>query len=454
MTTKHSQHDKATSRRSFLGTTGAAVAGTARSSISVATHAHAAGSDALKVGLVGSGGRGSGAAAQHLLNEGTELVAIADAYRHRLDDGLEQISVQAAKKGPGKVNVKDSDKHVGLEAYKNVIDSCDTVILATPPGFRPMMFEYAVEQGKNIFLEKPVATDAEGYRRVIAAARKADEKGLKVVCGLQRRYQDHYLQALEEVRNGAIGRITAAQCYWNSGGDWTRPRAAKTEFLGREPTEMEYQIHNWYYFTWICGDHICEQHIHNLDVINWFMGDKHPVKAQGMGGREIRKGLDTGEIFDHHFVEFQYEDGVYNNSQCRHQKGCANKVSETLIGTKGRLDIDNQGGALFFDPKGNLVKRLKKDDTRDPYEVEHAELIKAIRQDSPKNDAHYTADSTMTSILGRMATYSGKEISWDEAVASEVSLFPEKLAWDADPRLMPGADGLYPTPIPGVTKVV
>lgn len=457
MKKEESQEAKKTSnttRRRFIGTTTAAAAGTALSSISVATHAHAAGNDSLKVGVIGCGGRGRGATAQHLLNEGTELVAMADAYRHQLDDGLEAITKTVSKnERPGRINVSEDNKHVGLDAYRNVIDSSDTVILATPPGFRPMMFEYAVEQGKNIFMEKPVATDAEGYRRVIAAAKKADEKGLKVVCGLQRRYQDHYIQAYEEVQNGAIGQITGAQCYWNSAGVWTRPRAALAEILGREPTEMEYQIYNWYYFTWICGDHICEQHIHNIDVINWFVGS-HPVKAQGMGGRQVRTGPDTGEIFDHHYVEFQHENGVFNNSQCRHQKNCFNGVAEILVGTKGRLELSNQAGALFLDRKGEVTKRIKKDTVRDPYEVEHAELVKHIRQDKPVNDAYYTADSTMTAIFGRMATYSGKELTWDEAVASKVALLPDKIAWDATPKVLPDENGRYPHAIPGVTKVI
>ncbi len=442
-----------TSRRKFIGGGAAAAAGTALSSVSVATHAHAAGSDSLKVSLVGCGGRGRGASAQHLLNEGTELVAMADIYRHRIDEGYDIITKEVAKKGPGKVKVSEDNKLVGLDAYKEAIEKADTVILTTPPGFRPMMFEYAVEAGKNIFMEKPVATDAKGYRRVMAAAKQADKKGLKVVCGLQRRYQDHYIQAFEEVKSGKIGRITAAQSYWNSGGVWTRPRASMAEFLGREPTEMEYQLYNWYYFNWVCGDHICEQHIHNLDVINWFTGDKPPVKAQGMGGREVRTGPDTGEIFDHHYVEFQYENGVYNNSQCRHQPGCANKVAETLIGTKGRLELSNKGGGMFYDHKGNVTDRVRINDVRNPYEVEHAELVKHIRQNQPVNDAYYTAKSTMTAILGRYATYSGKEVTWEEAAKSQVDLFPDDLAWDADPKLMPDADGNYPVAIPGVSKI-
>jgi myo-inositol 2-dehydrogenase/D-chiro-inositol 1-dehydrogenase len=439
-----------TTRRQFLKTTGAATAATA---VSAATHAHAAGSDSFKVGLVGAGGRGSGAVVQNLMNEGTELVAVAEAYQDRLEGGLKNIA--KAHKGAGKINIPEDQKFIGLDAYKNAIDASDVCILTTPPGFRPMMFEYAIEQGKNVFMEKPVCTDAAGYRRVIAAAKKADEKGLKVVVGLQRRYADNYREAYQKVQDGVIGDVIAAQCYWNGGGVWTRPRAALAETLGREPTEMEYQIYNWYYFPWIGGDNIAEQHVHNLDVCNWFMDESHPAEAYGSGGRSVRHGPDSGYIFDHHNVEFKESDGRFMNSQCRHFPGSTNQVGEVIIGTNGRLEMSK---GLVFDNKGNVVDRIRADGSkggsRNPYEIEHAELYKAIRQDKPLNNAYYGADSSMTAVLGRMSTYSGKRLTWDEAINSQVDIFPETLAWDAEPRVLPGPDGNYPHAIPGTTKVV
>jgi myo-inositol 2-dehydrogenase/D-chiro-inositol 1-dehydrogenase len=438
-----------TTRRKFLRTTTAA---TAAATLSPATHAFAAGSDTLKVAVIGTGGRGSGAIVQNLKNEGTEFVAVAEAFKDRLDSGMEKIA--KAHNGPGKINVSDQNKFVGLDAYKEAIDKADVVILATPPGLRPMMFEEAIKQGKNVFMEKPVCTDAPGYRRVIAAAKEADAKNLKVVVGLQRRYQTSYIDAYNEVKNGTIGDLISARCYWNSGGVWTRPRGAVAEALGREPTEMEYQIYNWYYFTWLCGDHIAEQHIHNIDVINWFTSADpakggHPVKARGVGGRQIRTDKENGQIYDHHSVEFFYEDGLVNHSQCKHMPGWGS-VSESILGTKGRLEMDNKGGAMFYDHKGNLIKRIKNDTTRNPYDVEHAALYKAIRQDKPLNNAYYGADSSMTCVLGRMCTYSGKEITWDDAVAKGKQLVPDSLSsFDEDPPVMPDADGFYPVAQPG-----
>ncbi|MEM8952753.1 MAG: Gfo/Idh/MocA family oxidoreductase [Verrucomicrobiota bacterium] len=440
---KKSNYGAATSRRKFLHTTTAA---TTAAALSPATHAFAASGDTMKVAVIGAGGRGSGAIVQNLKNEGTEFVSVSEAFRDRLDSGMEKIA--NAHKGAGKINVSEQNKFVGLDAYKEAIDKADVVILATPPGLRPMMFEEAIKQGKHVFMEKPVCTDAPGYRKVIAAAKEADAKNLKVVVGLQRRYQDSYLQAHDEVENGAIGDLVAAQCYWNSGGVWTRPRAAVAQSLGREPTEMEYQLYNWYYFTWICGDHIAEQHIHNIDIVNWFKGD-HPVKARGVGGRQVRTDKENGQIYDHHSVEFFFEDGMVNNSQCKHMPGWG-RVAEKLIGTKGRVEMDNKGGAIFYDHKGNMVKRIKNDITRNPYDVEHAELYKHIRQDKPKNDAYYGADSSMTCVLGRMCTYSGKEITWDDAVEKGVQLVPDSLSsLDEDPPVMPDADGNYPVAKPG-----
>ncbi|RYD33252.1 MAG: Gfo/Idh/MocA family oxidoreductase [Verrucomicrobiaceae bacterium] len=425
-----------TSRRKFIG---AAAATAAAVNLPISACAQVAGSDELKLALIGCGGRGSGAADQALTSGGTRLVAMADAFSDRLEPALSTLQ---AKHG-SKVDVPDNRKFLGLEAYKEAVQQADVVLLTTPPGFRPMMFQAAVEAGKHIFMEKPVATDSPGIRTVFEYAKKAEEKNLKVVVGLQRRYQKSYIAAKEQVKQGLIGDIIAAQCYWNNAGIWLVDR--KPEW-----SEMYYQVKNWYHFTWVGGDHILEQHIHNIDVINWFMDDQHPVSAQGMGGRELRTDRKTGQIFDHHYVEFVYPNGVIMNSQCRHQPECWNAVKEIIIGSKGTLFIDDSGGAIIRDRAGKTIWRYRRQDQDgNPYQNEHDELYKAIRDNKPLNNAHYGATSTFTAMLGRYATYSGKQVNWDEALAWNNSELPEKLDFATPTRFGPDAEGLYPVPLPG-----
>ena len=432
-------------RRDFLKTTSAAIAGTSvLGGLSVERSAFAAGSDTLKLALIGCGGRGSGAADQALSTEGpVKLVAMADTFKDRLESSLSSL----AAKHKDKVDVLPERQFIGFEAYKQAIALADVVILATPPGFRPMQFEEAVRQGKNIFTEKPVATDAPGVRRFLTAAEESKKKNLKVVVGLQRHYDDGYLETIQRLHDGAIGDIVAMRAYWNGQTPWLKRRADLDQQYGRKLTEMEYQMRNWYYFTWICGDHIVEQHIHNLDVINW-VKQGHPVRAQGMGGCEVRKGLDYGEIFDHHAVEFEYQDGSRLFSFCRHIQGCWDSVSEHVIGTKGTCDV---GSHII---RGATPWRFRKHEVRDAYQKEHDALFDAIRNNKQLNNAEYGANSTMTAILGRMCTYSGKMIEWDDALNSNINLMPEKLAWDANPKVMPDENGLYKLPVPGRTVCV
>jgi predicted dehydrogenase len=420
-----------TNRRRILKTGAAAAA-----PLPIAGFAQAAGSDELKVATIGCGGRGRGATAQTLNVPGTKLVAVADAFRDRAESAVSSFRQQFADK----VDLPADRIYDGFEGYRAAIDAADVVILTTTPGFRPQHFEYAVEQGKHVFMEKPVATDAPGIRRVLAAAKKADEKGLKVVCGLQRRYEPKYIETLEQLKSGIVGDINFGQVYWNSGGVWVRPRAEGM-------TEMEYQMRNWYYFNWLCGDHIVEQHVHNIDVMNWFKGGP-PVKAQGMGGRQVRIGKEYGEIFDHHYVEFTYADGTVLNSQCRHQPKALNRVTEIIGCQKGKAypgRIVDAAGKTVWSYRGKA---------KSPYQIEHDRLYEAIRENKPMNNAYYTAASTMTAILGRMATYSGQEINYDEALAKGLSIMPESFEWNADPGPKPGPDGLYPCPIPGQHKVM
>lgn len=412
-------------------------AGTAfAATLPIAGFAQAGGSDEIKIATIGTGGRGRGATAQSLNIEGTKLVAVADAFRDNAQRAVKALKQQFGEK----VDVPEERIFDGFDGYRAAIDAADVVLLTSTPGFRPEHFEYAVEQGKHVFMEKPVATDAPGIRRVLAAAKKADAKNLKVVCGLQRHYQNNYIETLAQIKSGVIGEITSAQVYWNGGGVWVRNRVEGM-------TEMEYQMRNWYYFNWLCGDHIVEQHVHNIDVMNWFKGGP-PVKAQGMGGRQVRIGPEFGEIYDHHYVEYTFADGSVMNSQCRHQKGTMSRVSET-IGCQNGTAMPGR----ILDSKGKTIWRYRGENN-DPYQTEHDELYRHIREDKPINNAYYTAASTMTAILGRMATYSGKELKYDDALANGKSIMPKTYGWDVDPGPKPGEDGLYAAPIPGKHKVI
>ncbi|WP_281540611.1 Gfo/Idh/MocA family protein [Maribacter aestuarii] len=398
----------------------------------------------LKLAVVGCGGRGTGAAIQALnADDNIELVAMADAFRDRLDGSLSNILKEMGE--TKKVNVPEANRFVGFEGAKKAIDLADVVILATPPGFRPQHFEYAVNAGKHIFMEKPVATDVPGVRRVLAAAKKAKENKLNVVVGLQRHYQDSYLAAMEQLKQNKIGKIVSGQVYWNSGGVWVRERQPNQ-------TELEYQMRNWYYFNWLCGDHILEQHIHNIDVANWFIGE-YPVSAQGMGGREVRTGKDHGEIFDHHFVEFTYPSGAVVAGQCRHQPDTMNRVAEFFQGTNGTVSTSGDEVSMKDWSGNNLFEHRGKDDPN-PYQVEHIKLFESIRNGGVLADAENGAKSTMSAILGRMATYSGKVIKWDEAMQSDLKLAPDELSWDSPAPVQPNADGFYTIPTPGKTLVM
>jgi predicted dehydrogenase len=404
--------------------------------------------DVIKIALVGCGGRGTGAAIQALsTKQNLKLVAMADAFRDRLDDAYKTITT-GGKDGSGAANFKDKidvpeeRKFTGFDGYQKAIALADVVILATPPGFRPIHFEEAIKQNKHVFMEKPVATDPAGIQKVLAAAAIAKQKKLNVVVGLQRHYQNSYKELYK--RKELIGDITSAQAWWNNDGVWVRKRKYNM-------TEMEYQMRNWYYFVWLCGDHITEQHIHNIDVVNWFKGG-YPIKAQGMGGREVRKGKDHGEIFDHHYVEFEYADGSILNSQCRHQPKTMSRVDELLVGTKGKIKA---GAANITDHKGKVLYQFDKKTENNPYQTEHDELFAAIAKGEYKfADAENGAYSTMTSILGRMATYSGQIIEWDKAINSGISLQPKVYDWNAAPPTIPNDEGEYAVATPGITKYV
>jgi len=427
-------------RRDFLkGSAGLAAGAAAAGLILPASGVFAAGSDTIQLGLVGCGGRGSGAASQALSTNGSvKLVAVADAFEDNARNGLRNLKNQFNDK----VDVAGDRVFSGFDAYKKLIDSgVDMVILATPPGFRPMHFEYAVKQNKNIFMEKPVAVDGAGVRQVLAAAEEAKKKNLKVGVGLQRHHSPRYQETVKRIQDGQIGDTVMLRVYWNDAGVWVRPRKPGQ-------TEMEYQMRNWYYFTWIGGDHIVEQHIHNLDVANW-VKNATPAKAQGQGGRQVLTGKDHGHIYDHHFVEYTYPDGTVMLSQCRHHPNCWNSVSEHAHGTKGYADVS---GAKMTTRDGKEWRWQGRE--KDHYQQEHDDLFDAIRNNKPYNEAVNGANSTMTAILGRMCTYSGQEIKWDDALNSQVVMRPEGYTFESKPPILPDQDGRYPVAIPGQTKVV
>jgi myo-inositol 2-dehydrogenase/D-chiro-inositol 1-dehydrogenase len=432
----------ALTRRQFLHTGSSALVGAALvSALPIERSAHAASSDLIKIALVGCGGRGTGAADQALTTPGeTKLVAMADLQPEKLAGSMASLK----EKHADKIDVPPDRQFTDFDGYQKAIALADVVILATSPGFRPIHFEEAVRQGKHVFMEKPVATDAPGIRRVLAAAAEAKKKNLKVGVGLQRRHKAGYIETVKRLQDGALGELLLLRAFWDG---------SSRDGVERLPDEkeMHYQIRNWYYFTWLSGDHIVEQHVHNIDVVNWIKGT-HPVRGQGMGGRQVRNAKRHGQIFDHHFVEFEYADGTRMISQCRQIPGCWPNISESALGTKGSADL-NDGRNIFVIKSGNIW-RFPKEKPTNAYQQEHDDLFAAIRSDKPYNEAEFGAMSTMTGILGRMCTYSGQQIQWDDAINSKIELLPKTCSWDTEPLVLPNADGFYPVAMPGRTVCV
>jgi predicted dehydrogenase len=365
--------------------------------------------------------------------------AIGDAFEDRANEGHNLLTQQFAndeevRKLGNRVDVPRERVFVGLDAYKKVIESdVNYVILATPPGFRPIHIEAVINAGKNLFTEKPVAVDGTGIRKVLAAYEMSKKKGLAVVAGTQRRHELGYVETMKRIHDGAIGDVVGGRCYWNQGILWARPRQ-------RGWTDLVYQLRNWYNFTWLCGDHIVEQHVHNLDVINWATG-KHPVKAIGMGGRS-RTNPDYGHIFDFFAIDYEYPDGVHIQSMARQIDGCANSVSEAVQGTKG----SSQCNAYSINGK-QVITQAQKKASVDPYVQEHTDLIASIRAGKPLNELKTVAESTLTAIMGRMSAYTGKEVSWDFALNSQLNLMPGQLDWD---MVLP----VPPVAVPGKTPLI
>jgi predicted dehydrogenase len=429
----------ATSRRDFLKASTVSVGAGVLGGLSLARSVHAQGSDVFKIALIGCGGRGTGAAVQALSTKANvKLVAMADAFRDTLDRSYEAIKKECSDR----VDVPEDRKFAGLDAYQKAIDSdASVVLLCTPPGFRPMQYEAAVKAGKHVFMEKPLAVDGPGVRRILAANEEARKKNLAVVVGFHMRHEANRQAAVKMLHDGAIGDIQFMRAYYNCSGVWVRPRE-------EGQTEMQYQVRNWYYFNWLCGDQIVEQHVHDLDQCNWIK-QAHPVEANGMGGRQVRTGKDVGEIFDHHAVEFTYADGTKLFSYCRQIPNCWDAFSEYAHGTKGQAELMGHA-RITISPTGGEPRRWDRGE--DGHQTEHDHLFAALAAGKPFNEADSAAESSLTAILGRMATYSGKIVKWDDAMGSQLDLSPKSYAWDAEPPVLPGPDGCYACAMPGITK--
>jgi len=433
---KNTAHSgKTTSRRTFIHQTGAAVA--AGSVLGgLVPNVHAAGDDTIRIALIGCGGRGTGAVAQIFKTKGnTRLTAVADAFQPQADGAIEALT----KENPDKVDVPPERLFAGLDAYKKAIDTdCDLVVIATPPGFKPPHFEYAVAKDKHIFMEKPVAVDAPGVRRCLDITEKAKQKNLMVAIGLQRRHEPQYMETVQRIHDGAIGDVILQRVYWNGGGIWYRDKQP-------DQAEMAFQVNNWYHFIWIGGDQVVEQHIHNLDVGCWVKGD-YPVEANGMGGHALREGGDRNrsQINDHTFCEFTFADGTKMYSQGRHLQGGWNQVSEFAHGTLGTADVS--GTITGPNAWSYTGKRLSG------HQQEQHDLIEALMRGEIYNEGEYGAKSTFTAILGREACYCGKILEWDELLEKGKNWAPgiDDYMFQSIPPAVRDEDGRYPGPLPGI----
>ncbi|MDB6125810.1 MAG: Myo-inositol 2-dehydrogenase [Pedosphaera sp.] len=449
------------SRRKFLQRSSLVAASTAVvANFPFVLSSSAAEDKPIRIGLVGCGGRGTGAAGNAISSApNVQIVALADLFKDRLEGCRNGL-----KKEHG-VEVSDDRCFTGFDAYQKLValPDLDYVILATMPHFRHIHLRAAIEAGKNVFMEKPVAVDGPGIRSVIESGEMAKKKGLSIVAGTQRRHQKDYQETIKRIQDGAIGEIIAARAYWNGNELWHHGRNA-------DWSEMEYQCRNWYYFTWLCGDHIVEQHVHNLDVINWVMG-AHPIKASGMGGRQVRTDPKYGHIFDHFAVEYEYANGARMFSQCRQHDNCESNISEAVMGTNGTSNCHSviqmkhmqdapqvaqaeskRGGDALVHASDQVVKPVKSEKNiwkfttknNNGYVQEHTDLIAAIRSGKPVNEARQIAESTLTAIMGRESAYSGQSITWDEMLNSDVKLAPESYGFDvAPPKSVVAIPGKY-----------
>jgi len=421
-------------RRRFLKTSTKV---TALAGLSAATQAYGASNNRIRVGLVGCGGRGTGAARDVMLaGPNIELVAMGDIFRAKVENSLARLT-KLKSRDPAIQNslkVKPGNCFSGLDAYKKVIDSgIDYVLLCTPPGFRPEHIEYAVNKGVNIFAEKPCATDPPGVRRILALESKMKQNGIALLSGFNSRHVFHYADLVKAIHNGELGDIKALYAYFNTGNIWYRERESGMSL-------PEYHFHNWFHVDWLCGDHIVEQHIHNLDACNWIM-QGHPVKAYGMGGRQYHTDR-GGNIYDHFAVEFEYENGTRMTSMCRQIQGTDAKIGEEIVGTKGFASLV---GRKTYMTGENAREFREYPNQHESHQQEHIDFIAALRRGEFPNDTRFLCESTLTAIMGRESAYTGKHVTWDEILNSNLQLTPPDIAkWDGSIR---------PVPKPGMPRV-
>ncbi len=424
------------SRRDFIKTSALVTGALAGPAILPSGLFAAENNETLRVGLVGCGGRGSGAADQALkADKNVVLVAMGDAFDDRLQSSLKGLQTAHGDK----VKVTPEKCFVGLDAYQKVIDSgVDVVILATPPGFRPMHIKAAVAAGKHIFTEKPMATDAPGVRSVLASVEEAKKKNLAMVAGFCYRYHHGVRALMQKIQAGEIGQVRALYNTYNTGPVWSP--------FPRQPdwTDLQYQVKNWYYYTWLSGDHIVEQAVHSIDKMAWAMNDEPPVKCVAHGGRQARTAPEFGQIFDHFAVVYEYASGARGYHFSRQQANCANDNSDHYMGTEGTADIVQAFNGPFI-IRGKTSWRFREDPPTNMYQNEHDELFASIRAGKPINDGVRMAHSTLLAIMGRMAAYTGQQITWEEAMNSQENLTPVITNWES-PVTLPAVA------IPGQTK--
>lgn len=396
------------------------------------------GTNELKIGLIGCGGRGTGAASQALMaHSGNVLYAMGDVFEDHITRRYEALmDVDEIK---DQVRVDTTHKFVGFDAYRKVVDSCDVVILATPPAFRPEHFEYAVAQNKHVFMEKPLSCDGFGVRRILKAGKQAADKDLKVVVGLQNRYDPAHIQFVEQIQKGAIGDIISSTCYYMKGGYKVVPRSTTT-------SELAFQIKNYHYFTWLWAGAPGGLQIHNADIVHWAK-NSYPVSAQGVGGRAILEGSDTGDVFDHFYIEYTYPDGMKMHSEIRNNDNTFRKNGVWMTGTKA---IGNPYEGIRTH-SGELIWKFQQSDHSIPSQIEHDRLFEAILNNRPLNNTDYGAYSTLAAIMGRMASHTGQVMSWEEALNSGPFVKQDITGWNQAP-VLPDEQGIYPYPRPG-TKV-
>lgn len=433
------------SRRTFLGSSIALTGGVLLNPLSAGASAYVSGNDTLKIALIGCGARGTGAVRDAIQTEGpVELVAMADVFRDKIESSYEILMRMDQVKDH--INVPEEHKFVGLNGYEKAIELADVVLLVTPPAFRPVHFEASVRAGKHVFMEKPLACDAPGVRKILASGKLAEEKGLKVVVGLQNRYRYQTQAFVDRIQQGDIGDLTSARVQYLIGDITLIPRE-------EHQTELEYQLRNWRHFSWLWGGSPAGLTIHYTDIANW-VKEAHPIRAFGTGGRSVFSGPDRGNIFDNFYIEYAYADGTLLHSTTRHVPGGWLNRGYYFQGTKGaannhagRADSD---GAHITNLQGDVVWRYENRDDPSAFQVEHDVFFKAIREDTPHNDTEWGAHSTMTDIMGRMAVHSGHLIEWDEALNSKVKLVPDNLTTlDSEAPVLPKKDGNYPIPRPG-----